>query len=168
MMFRISRASRLAACLFASSLALTGCDCGGPGPLQGTAESAVTSPANGALVSGRPLHITGTAVSDRSPLAKVEVSFDDGGSWQTAAGLESWSFGLTAADGHYTVISRASTEGGAVETPLPGQAFTLDNTPPEVSVTSVSPEGLIVGTSHQLQGTASDANGVAAVEISFD
>src|SRR4051812_24943341 len=110
-----SRASGLAVFLLAPSLVLTGCDCGGPP--DGSAESAITSPADGALVSGRPLRIEGTAQSEQSPLAKVEVSFDNGGSWQTAGGLESWSFELTAADGPYTVISRASTEGGAVETP---------------------------------------------------
>src|SRR3954465_3702368 len=98
MMFRISRALGLVTCVLACSFLVTGCSCEGVPPANGSAESQITSPAEGALVSGRPLRIEGTASASNAALARVEVSFDSGGSWQEASGLESWSSDLTAAD----------------------------------------------------------------------
>ena len=58
--------------------------------VQGSAVSQITSPSDGTVVAAAPMIITGTASSDRSPLASVEVSFDDGTTWLLATGLESW------------------------------------------------------------------------------
>src|SRR5690242_1560492 len=88
--------------------ALSGCTCGGSGPDIGQANSQITSPADGAIVRGSPLTITGTAASSKGVVAKVEVSTDDGVTWMAASGTDTWSYAFTAPDGTYTLKSRAA------------------------------------------------------------
>jgi hypothetical protein len=70
--------------------------------------STIVSPANGAtLIVGQASTISGTA-SDAGGLNRVEVSVNNGSSWQTATGTASWTFAWTpSATGAYTIRSRA-------------------------------------------------------------
>src|SRR5512145_2696186 len=75
--------------------ALAGCSCG-----KGEAFSQFASPAEGALVRGAPIEISGTATAKDSKLAKVEVSTDDGATWADASGTSTWTYAWAgAADG---------------------------------------------------------------------
>jgi DMSO/TMAO reductase YedYZ molybdopterin-dependent catalytic subunit len=87
--------------------------------------SIITSPRVGfTAAAGRPLAVRGFAWSGHTPLARVEVSFDNGRAWQAAglgplAGPFSWRrFAATLADppvGPITVISRASDAAGRAQ-----------------------------------------------------
>jgi hypothetical protein len=54
--------------------------------------------------------------------------------WNLASGTTSWSYGFTPPDGTYTVQSRATDNVGNQETPGAGNTFSLDTTPPTVTI----------------------------------
>jgi sulfite oxidase len=86
-------------------------------------KSVIASPANGAQVeAGKPAVIRGAAWSGESgPVASVEVSVDNGRSWQKARlnggptryGWRLWDFAWTPpSEGFYTLLARARDTGG--------------------------------------------------------
>ncbi len=102
----------------------------------------------------------------------MEVSLDDGATWQRADGAATWTFPLQVDEGSYTIRTRATDVAGNVETPGAGVTVTADATAP--TVTLDAPSTPIVPTrdsqgqwSAPLSGTASDAAGLAegAVEV---
>lgn len=96
--------------------------------------SLITSPLSGAISNA--LTIAGEAHSDTgSPLALVEVSTDGGANWFAASGTSAWSFDWTpAADGQYTLLSRAIDQANNLEFSGPGLTVTIDLSPPTGSV----------------------------------
>ena len=98
--------------------------------------STITSPADGATVSGTVI-ITGTA-SDESGISKVEVSTDGGITWIIATGTTEWSYTwntLTVPNGNYNIKSRATdnSPNQNEEDPSVGITVTVNNidtTPP--------------------------------------
>jgi len=71
-------------------------------------QSSISSPSNGAIITGSTALIQGTA-SDGSGVAKVEVSTDGGATWHAASGTTSWSYTWNLeSTGSYTLKSRAT------------------------------------------------------------
>ena len=59
----------------------------------------------------------------------MEVSVDDGQSWQVTTGTTRWSWTWeNPADGSYVIKSRVIDKDGNIETPGPGHTVTLNNT----------------------------------------
>jgi hypothetical protein len=85
--------------------------------------SVITNPAeNDILSSGSFVSITGTATDAAGVVAGVEVSVDDGATWQVAVGATNWIFNWTpVAEGNYTIRSRAFDDSGNMEVPTLGQ-----------------------------------------------
>lgn len=158
--------------------------------------SNVGSPADGAKLKTLAA-ITGTAVPNKAPVNKVEISlrrtsdarYWNGGTWVSvptpvwllATGTNSWTWnwppGLS--DAEYTVFSRAHDEAGNIEptTNKTGTSFILDTTPPTSKPTelvtaagqpAMPVEGAYINSIYQLKGTADDAlAGVDKVEITL-
>ncbi len=105
-----------------------------------TPSTSITSPANGARITGTTYTIAGSSSDvSSSGVAKVEVSINDG-AWASATGTTSWSYNwILPADGSYTVKARATDVAGNVEIPGAGASIgvMVDNTNP--TVTSVNP-----------------------------
>jgi hypothetical protein len=87
---------------------------------------AITSPANGATVSGT-VSVTGTA-SDTVTLSSVQVSVDSG-SFSTASGTSNWTFSFNAgslSNGPHTLTAKATDAAGVSATSSP-VAITVSN-----------------------------------------
>jgi len=93
--------------------------------------STISSPAMGATVpAGQPLTISGTATDAGGKVGGVEVSLDNGSTWQPATGRDSWSYTYTpSTDGQLTVRSRATDDSLRMETPAPGRTITVGSGP---------------------------------------
>lgn len=137
--------------------------------------SQILSPQNGATITAVPVQIKGTAEDDRG-VAKVEVSFDGGKTWNLASGTTSWSMLWFPENGNYTIQSRATDTSGNVETPQGGVSVKVnvpssppaDTTPPTSSISFPAPGAVITSMPLVIQGTASDDQGVLKVEVSLD
>ncbi len=102
--------------------------------------SSISSPIEGALLSGGSYTITGSASDSSSGMAKVEISIN-GGSWQLATGSSSWSLNWNLpSNGAYNIKSRATDNAGNIESPSPGINVTVvqDTTAP-VTVLETDP-----------------------------
>jgi len=85
----------------------------------------------GSLESGK-LVVRGSAQSQSCTLAKVEVSLDDGGSWNAAQGTTSWSYGFSPSERTYYLRARAADSTGTVsEEADRAVEFTYYNRTPE-------------------------------------
>ena len=87
-------------------------------------KSLISSPLDGATVKSRAVHIHGTAWAGEAEISKVEVSTDNGGTWQPAQlGREQakyawrlWSYvWKVPKSGEYTILSRATDNQGRVQ-----------------------------------------------------
>ncbi len=112
-------------------------------------KSVIAAPAGWAKPG--PVRIQGTAWSNTSPVSKVEISTDDGQSWKTAKlggrptkyGWRLWQYDWKAAEGKYTLRSRATNMAGQTQ-PLSEEwnpAGYLWNVAQPVAVT-ISAQGL--------------------------
>ncbi|MEW6189707.1 MAG: cytochrome c3 family protein [Actinomycetota bacterium] len=122
--------------------------------------STITDPADGSHLKGIAYNITGTAQDNLggSGIAKVQISTDGGNTWQDAAGTDIWSFSWTLpADGVYNIRSRAIDNYGNVESPGPGVSVTVDNTPPQASISQPVTDSEVSGII-TIYGTATDEN----------
>ncbi|WP_432443342.1 DUF4082 domain-containing protein [Methylobacterium aquaticum] len=94
--------------------------------------STVTTPTTGSSVTAfTPVTITGTA-SDAGGgvVAGVEVSTDNGTTWRTATGDESWSYTFAPqVAGTYQIRTRATDDSVNLETPLAGRSLTVTASP---------------------------------------
>ena len=103
--------------------------------LQTTPTSWVKSPVDGSRFKASTYMIMGSAVSPL-PVDRVEVSTDNGISWQDALGFSAGTAGGTwltwhyawsvPGDGDYTVRSRVITADGQIETPAVGHLVSID------------------------------------------
>jgi uncharacterized repeat protein (TIGR01451 family) len=130
--------------------------------------STITAPVAGQILSGTTYIIRGIASDSSSGVAQVEVSTDGGASWQAATGTTDWIYTWTLpADGVYTLASRATDHVGHVQTPDPGFAVTVDNTPPTSTIASPTNGQAITATVYTISGSAADnLSGVDKVEVS--
>jgi VCBS repeat-containing protein len=95
---------------------------------QSTDHTPPTSTVNplGSLTAGNLVTITGTASDVGGAVASVEVSTDNGLTWFTATGDETWSYSWTPqAAGTYTILSRAVDDSINLETPSAGRTVTV-------------------------------------------
>ncbi|HUS13652.1 MAG TPA: Ig-like domain-containing protein, partial [Chloroflexia bacterium] len=81
-------------------------------------ESAITDPVNNQTITTCSYNIMGTAHDYWSGLANVEVSLDNGATWQAATGTTTWNYAWTIpADGAYTLKVRGTDQAGNVQVP---------------------------------------------------
>lgn len=130
---------------------------------------AITSPSPGAVWSGVST-VTGTAFDDVA-LARVEIKVD-GGSYETASGLTSWSLGLDTralSNGAHTLTAQATDT--ANNSAVASVAFTVSNVgpdaPPGISIVTPASGATLSGVT-TVSGTATDDIEVAAVAVSTD
>ncbi|MDY6793024.1 MAG: right-handed parallel beta-helix repeat-containing protein, partial [Thermodesulfobacteriota bacterium] len=98
--------------------------------LPSTHVSKITSPLTDHEQKSSVVNIKGIAVSPNG-VDFVEVSTDNGMTWTTADGAESWNIELTfPGDGTYTVLSRVTDKLSQVETPGSGVTFTVNSSLP--------------------------------------
>jgi len=108
--------------------------------------STITSPTDGATLSGTSATLSGTATASNG-VAFVEVSTDNGSTWHTATGTTSWSYSWTLpANGTYVVKSKATDSLSNIEIPGAGVSVTVDNvytcaTPASLTVPASSATG---------------------------
>ncbi len=91
-----------------------------------TVASTITSPVAEYETIASQVTIEGTAASiGGDSIERVEISMDGGATWQMAHGTTVWNFALDVPrPGTYTIVSRATTLGGIVETPGAGITIT--------------------------------------------
>ena len=100
-------------------------------------------------------------------VALVEVSLDNGRTWQEARGGEAWKFRLETQDypeGGLHVIVRARYGDGTTRTAK--TVLSLDKTPPEVRLLEPLENGRFNGVIHAA-GAASDGSGLSGVGLSL-
>ncbi|MCG8552242.1 MAG: right-handed parallel beta-helix repeat-containing protein, partial [Desulfobacterales bacterium] len=95
-------------------------------PLSSDRISRIITPSEGETVTTPTFTIDGLAKG--TSLDRVEVSTDNGASWQVATGIENWSFEWTITEGNgvYTILSRAVNTNNFSETPTTGRTVTVD------------------------------------------
>lgn len=106
--------------------------------------STITAPAAGATVpTGQPLTISGTAAdAGGSKVGGVEVSVDDGASWNPATGRGTWSYTFTpGTNGELSIKTRATDDSLRMETPAAARKVTVGSgpTPPGSCPCSIFP-----------------------------
>lgn len=114
--------------------------------------SAITVPANAAIInlaSPAPYTISGSA-TDNVAVTGIEVSTDNGGSWNAATcsgcpgASVTWTYSWTVpADASYTIRSRATDSLANLESPAAGNTVIVDRTSPTIS--SSTPANLATG-----------------------
>jgi methionine-rich copper-binding protein CopC len=89
--------------------------------------STITSPAQGAQLSGGQVTITGTATdAGGGVVGAVEVSVDGGNTWRLANGRASWTYSWTpSGSGSFNIRSRATDDSANRETPSAGVTGTV-------------------------------------------
>ncbi len=128
----------------------------------------IASPANGAKINSTNVMITGT-VNNPSNVQSVKVSIDGG--MQLAASLNTtsgiWKLGpVTLAQGNHT--AKATVTNLANDIAMATVSFIIDTTPPSISIVSPANNATLTTTNVQINGTASDANGISSVAVSVD
>jgi hypothetical protein len=101
--------------------------------------STITAPAAGETVAkGTTVNITGTATDTGGLVAGVNVSVDDGLSWDRAEGTTSWNYSWTPATlGQVTIRSRAVDDSGNQLDPSAGITVTVIQPPPPTCPCSI-------------------------------
>lgn len=109
--------------------------------------SQLSAPQPNAVLTSLPILVSGSAQDDVAVL-KVEVSIDNGATWQLAAGANNWSFvWRQPANGAYTLRSRATDTAGNVETPAAGIQVTVNVSQPPAPDTTPPPIVILFPTS---------------------
>ncbi|MDR1239910.1 MAG: neuraminidase [Treponema sp.] len=96
-------------------------------------ENRVTSPGIDAY-SRRLIVVRGTA-SDANGIEEVQLSMDNGNTWQSARGAENWTMDLNTSayrDGVYSLLIRTADSFGV--TAITNALINIDNSPPELSL----------------------------------
>lgn len=137
----------------------------------------IVSPAAGALLSskgGAAVNVTveGTAADDRG-IARVELSVDgtDPQLAESTNGYANWKKTISLTGGSHTIAVKAFDAAGNAGTH--SIALHVDNTPPSVAIASPANNAQVsgpysTGAVIQVSGTASDAGGIAYVELALD
>jgi hypothetical protein len=89
-------------------------------------ESQITSPSNGQTINTCSFTVQGNAHDYYSGITGVEVSLDDGATWQAAQGSQNWSYEWNIpADGAYTLRVRGTDAAGNVQVPTTSVSVTV-------------------------------------------
>ncbi len=90
-------------------------------------QTTILSPKDGSARKASHVTITGSAVSSTG-IKRIEVSSDNGSTWNTAIGLHDWSYEWTVAgDGTYTILARIIDNDDTAETPGDSVTVTIDS-----------------------------------------
>lgn len=129
----------------------------------------IATPIAGAYLYGSSIVIEGTASAAGTSLQRVEVSTNGGVSWNTATGLETWSYNWTLpVDGAYLLQVRSRDTAGYYSTPA-SITVRVNNLLPISAITSPANNAKLTGGVRTITGTASDTGAdVKLVEISTD
>ena len=103
--------------------------------------------------------------SQARKVARVEISLDNGITFQEAQGREKWQYRLETQnfpDGDIRLIAKAVFVDGSIA--LDKTILNLDDTPPQVTLISPSEEGRF-NDKIDMRGTARDANGIEDVRV---
>jgi hypothetical protein len=89
--------------------------------------SAVTTPTAGTIIPvNQGVIIQGSAIDAEGHVGAVDVSTDNGQTWNPADGRENWILGWTPTQpGTYTIRSRAADDSANTEQPSPGITVTV-------------------------------------------
>ena len=136
-------------------------------------ETVLSAPAAASVLTTSPASITGSASAGTNPLGSVQVSTNNGSSWNTATGTGSWSYSWTLPAEDYvshTILARA-LDNVANADPTPASVSVIvDNVAP-TGVANSTPANAATGVasgSSIVASTASDANISAPVEYFFE
>jgi Bacterial Ig domain len=138
--------------------------------------SAISSPEDGALISGSDLAVTGTSIDNSGlGISQVQVLSPVTGNWVEAddasgnGSWSSWSYSMIMpADGKYVLQSRAIDNLGNIETPDAGNNITVDTTKP-IGRISINNDSMATNlTAVKLTLLATDSSGVTAMRICND
>jgi len=151
-----------------------------PGPGVGVTvendppNSTILAPAGGELIGRGFYTISGTASDPGSGVASVQVSTNSGGSWNAAAGKESWSYAWNVSNlnsywGPRAILARAIDNAGNYETTPAAVTVTVDTIPPLVNILSPPSPSFFhypVGASVAVLARASDVgSGMDSIEV---
>jgi len=128
----------------------------------------ITSPSNGVELNSRNVTITGKVNSPLNVLS-VKVAIDGTMPLPVSVNATSgiWKFGpITLVEGAHTV--KAILTNLVNNTATATSSFIIDTTPPSVSIRSPANNATLNTTIVKVNGTASDANGIASVVVSVD
>lgn len=122
--------------------------------------SSIDSPSSATKINGITYIIAGRADDTSSGVSKVEISLDNGGTWNNAIGTTQWTYtweNIPAnTEAIYTIKTRATDVAGNVEVAGNGIAVHVDTKPP---VTSASPAGSLIPFNSAQSVTLSCADG---------
>ncbi len=115
--------------------------------------TAISLPTSQEIIAGSTYTIAGSATDALTGVALVEVSTDEGATWNSAvdtSGNGSWStWSYTWAlptDGYYIIRVRATDKSGNIQDPVTGRGVTVDNYTTSVEGLTVKADGLGLGT----------------------
>jgi len=133
----------------------------------------ITSPIDGAVVSSPVVRITGVADQGFGHMDSVQVSTDNGMTWNRAVIGSEWYYNWSPMDeGTYHLLSRVFNSFDSISLLLDTTTVMVDLTAPVISITSPSNGDSIDLDIHptiNITGTSSDAfSGVKTILISFD
>ncbi|GAB6089052.1 Ig-like domain-containing protein [Spirochaeta dissipatitropha] len=100
-------------------------------------------------------------------VSRVEVSLDNGRTFETARGGQEWRYRIETGDypdGPLAVIVRARFENG--ESAVTRSMFTLDQQPPQIDLLSPH-EDARLNTRIRMEGTASDEHGIESIKVAL-
>ncbi|KAF0220763.1 MAG: hypothetical protein FD174_1087 [Geobacteraceae bacterium] len=141
--------------------------------------SAITAPANNAVINGAAYTMTGAAFDAGAGVQKVEISID-GGPWQLASldvtnGTWSYVWTLPPLETAYAVQAKATDNEGDPQTAPTTISVTVDNTAPSSTIDSPVEGAQLNGITYTITGTAVDpatgagpGSGLQRVEVSVD
>lgn len=103
--------------------------------VQGSAVSTILQPATNSFNRQGTVIVSGTATASPNSVSRVDVSTDNGATWQVASGTDSWSYSWSPqANGTYYLKSRATDSLGTVEVPTASVTVTIDRSPPSATI----------------------------------
>ncbi|WP_224963443.1 Ig-like domain-containing protein [Geomonas subterranea] len=136
-------------------------------------ETVLSVPAAGTVFSTSPAAISGTATAGTNALGSIQVSVNNGTSWNTAAGTGTWSYSWTLPAEDYvahTILARAVDNASNAD-PTPASVSVYVDTVAPTGFANSTPANLAtsVATTTSLTTTAAtDANTTAPVQYFFE
>lgn len=132
--------------------------------------SDITDPLAEDYIGGEIYIVRGTATDQGSGVSQVQLSYDNGTTWNTATGGASWSYNWTLpGTGDYLLRSKATDFAGFTESPSPGILVHVDADTPSSSIFDPQHGEYLHGTTYTIRGTATDVgSSVALVQVTTD
>lgn len=101
-----------------------------------TPTSSIQQPAGNSFINQGTVVISGiAAATEGGTITRVDVSTDNGATWQAASGTTSWILNWSpSSDKAYSIKSRAVDSNGNIEIPAAAVTITIDRTPPSGTI----------------------------------